>query len=49
MPLVLWKLDAPRKRDASGGEVGMGGQVGKHPLRDGGRDEELGEGNQEGG
>jgi hypothetical protein len=34
--LILWKLDAPGKKDAGGGEVGVGGQVGEHPLRGGG-------------
>jgi len=30
MHLILWKLG---KRDAHGGKVGVGGQVGEHPLR----------------
>ena len=32
---IVWKLDAPRKRDAGGGEVRVGGQVVEHSLRDG--------------
>jgi hypothetical protein len=35
----LWKLDAPGKRDAGGGEMGVGGQVGEYPLRGGGNGE----------
>ena len=35
MPLVLWKLDAPRKRNTGGGEVRVGSQVVEHSLRDG--------------
>ena len=31
--LILWKLDAPGKRDAGGGEVVVGVQVKEHPLR----------------
>jgi hypothetical protein len=41
---ILWKLDTPGKKDAGGGEVRVGGQVGEHPFRDGGEDKELGEG-----
>jgi hypothetical protein len=31
--IYMWKFDAPGKRDAGGGEVGVVGQVGEHPLR----------------
>lgn len=34
--LILWKLDIPRKRDASGSEVGVDGKMGEHTLRGGG-------------
>lgn len=33
MCLVLWKLSAPGKRNVDREEVGMGGQLGKNPLR----------------
>jgi hypothetical protein len=36
MHLVLWKPNGQWKKDASRGEVKMGGQVGKHPFRGGG-------------
>jgi hypothetical protein len=33
MCLILWKLSAPGKRNVDREEVGMGGQLGKNPLR----------------
>jgi hypothetical protein len=33
MCFILWKLDAPGKRDAGRGEDRVGGWVGEHPLR----------------
>jgi hypothetical protein len=41
MSLILWKLDAPGKRDGGGGAVGMGEWVREHPLRGGGRGDEV--------
>jgi hypothetical protein len=40
MCLICWKLDAPGKRDATGGgDVGIGGQVKDHLPRGRGRGE----------
>ena len=36
MCLFPCKFDISGKRDAGGGEAGLGGQVGKHPFREGG-------------
>jgi hypothetical protein len=53
MCLILWKLDAPGKRDAGDGEVVVGGLVGEHPLRGeggvGNGVKNSGRGHQEGG
>lgn len=49
--LILWILDTPGKKDAGWNEVGVGGQVVEHPLRERGLEdgwsEELREGEQE--
>lgn len=36
MSFILWKLDVPAKKDAGGGETGVGGRMGKDPFRGGG-------------
>jgi hypothetical protein len=37
MTLILWKLDAPGKKDAGVGEERVRGLVEEHPLRSRGR------------
>ena len=42
MNLILWKLDALGKREAGGIELGVGGQVGGHGMKNSGRREQEG-------